>query len=389
MAEQAQKIGLSTAVIIGMNAMIGAGIFTAPAAMASHVGPAGILAYLFVVGAVWFMAQSIARLSALYPEEGSFYVYAKQWGGHTVGLIASISYFCGLLIAMGLLSQVAGFYLQKFFPAMDPTTLGVIALASLVALNLFGVSLSQLGQRILIICTVFPLITITLMCFSKAKLANLTPFAPYGLENVIKATRIVIFGFFGFEAAASLFAIVKDPQKNVPRALTYSIILVGTLYTLFVASLIISTPLNLFSNPFTPLTTTMQYIFPDHQWLLTVISIAILSAVLGTVHSMIWSSSALLVTLVEIGVHKRISHSAAVLIVGGCIFLTFALLNNIDLFFNFTAVFLIIANILSMITLLTLKSEWESGQNIKTLLGMATASAILYFAIEGIVSHLL
>ena len=184
------KIGVATATIIGMNAMIGAGIFTAPAAMASNVGPAGIIAYFMVVVAVWFMAQSLARLAYLFPQEGSFYTYAKQWGGHTVGLIASASYFIGLLVAMGLLVRVASSFLSDFFPSISSTTLGLITLSGLVALNMFGVVLSELGQHILIICTVFPLIATTLICFFHADWHNLVPFAPYGFGNVFKATRV-------------------------------------------------------------------------------------------------------------------------------------------------------------------------------------------------------
>ncbi len=70
---QTQKIGLAVATIVGMNAMIGAGIFAVPAALASHVGPAGIITYAFVILAVWFMGSSIARLAQLFPQEGSFY----------------------------------------------------------------------------------------------------------------------------------------------------------------------------------------------------------------------------------------------------------------------------------------------------------------------------
>ena len=67
------KIGVATATIVGMNAMIGAGIFTAPAAIGSFVGPAGIIAYIFVIIAVWFIAQSLSRVAARFPQEGSFY----------------------------------------------------------------------------------------------------------------------------------------------------------------------------------------------------------------------------------------------------------------------------------------------------------------------------
>lgn len=392
--DSSSKIGVSTATIIGMNAMIGAGIFTAPAALASNVGPAGILAYIFVVIAVWFLAQSLARLAGLYPEEGAFYVYAQQWGGHVMGMIASWTYFTGLLIAMGLLSQVAGFYLQPFFPQFSPYALGLCTLIALTLLNMFGVALSELGQQILIVCTTFPIIATTIMCLTKVDTNLLVPFAPYGMRNVFQATRAVIFGFFGFECAASLFAIVKDPQKNVPRALTYSIILVGTLYTLFVASLILSTPLELFVSSSIRIPDILQMTFTDKPWLITAIHISILSAVLGTIHSMIWSSSALLISLMKkvknntvktLLNNNIINAKTSVLLVGLCIFISFSSINKIDLFFSLTAVFIVCAYLLSIITLLTLRAEWESGQNIKTLIGIVAALTILYFALEGLV----
>jgi amino acid transporter len=123
MAETIQKIGVSTATIVGMNAMIGAGIFSIPATLAAHVGPAGILALIFVIISIWFMATSIARLAYLFPEEGSFYTYAKQWSGHIGGMLAVTSYLIGLLIAMGLLCRQAGIYLHTFIPFIDPYAL--------------------------------------------------------------------------------------------------------------------------------------------------------------------------------------------------------------------------------------------------------------------------
>ena len=382
------KIGLTTAIIIGMNAMIGAGIFTAPAAIGTYVGPAGIVAYLFVICAVWFIAQSLARVAALFPQEGSFYAYAKQWGGRMVGIIAGYSYLIGLLIAMGLLAQGAGDYLHDpFFPGISETTLGLITLFLLIFLNMFGVILSQLGQQILICTTTFPLIATTIMCFSKAQLANLTPFAPYGLRNVLQATREVIFGFFGFECASSLFTIVKNPQKNVPRALTYSIVIVGALYLLFVTSIIASTPLNLFINPRIALPVVLQTVFPDNQWILTAIHISILSAIVGTIHSMIWSSSALMISLFK-QIHSiNLNQKIAVLLVGFFILLSFIFLKNIYLFFSLTAIFIILSYMLSIISLLTMKKEWKNGQNIITVGALCSATIIFYFALERVIQH--
>jgi amino acid transporter len=396
--ESSTKIGVTTATIVGMNAMIGAGIFAAPAALAASVGPAGIAVFVGVVLAVWCMALSLARLAELFPEEGAFYAYTKRWGGHWMGLLASGLYLTGLVIAMGLLSQTAGVYIARFFPACcSITSLGFGTLVTLVGLNMCGVVLSQLGQQILIVCTLFPLLATTILCLLHADRTNLFPFAPYGLGNMLKATRIAIFGFFGFECAASLFNVVENPQRNVPRALTYSIIIVGIVYVLFIASLILSTPLTLFSDPTVPLSDILDIRFAGHYWLIVMIHISILSAILGTIHSMIWSSSALLLSLASIACTRirsyiaqkpALSQRVAVVCIGLGITTTFFCISNLDLFFSCTAMFLIASFMLSFITLLTMKSEWQNGRNIITIAGLGTAATIFYFAVQGVLETL-
>ncbi len=395
--QNSQKIGVATATIVGMNAMIGAGIFSVPAALASCVGPAGILTYIFVIGAVWFMAQSIARVAQLYPEEGSFYNYTKPWAGHTFGLVAGFAYMIGLLLAMGLLAQFAGTFLEWYFPTVSPYALGLITLGTLTLLNIVGISLSQIGQYILIVCTVFPLLAITALCLSKAHFSYLIPFAPHGWLNVLRATKYAIFGFFGFECAASLFTVVKDPSKNVPKALTLSIIIVGIIYLLFVISIILSTPLHCFTDPRIPITEILKTIFPGNHVVIGIIHASMLSAVLGTIHSMIWSSSTLLQTLCSMvktgpikamNVRGWITHKTSVLFIGFIIFLSYISFRNLDIFFNLTAIFIVFAYATSMITLLTLESEWKSGRNIKTLIGLATAALIFGFAVEGLITAL-
>ena len=287
MASQAQKIGLTTAIIVGMNAMIGSGIFSVPASLALSAGATGLITYLFVIIAVWFIGLSLARLAQLYPQEGSFYVYAKQWGGHAMGLASSGAYLIGLLIAMGLLSQIAGIFLQHYFPTYDAYMLGLIALISLILLNIAGVIFSQAGQYVLICCTVFPLIATTLMCLTKMQLSRLVPTENISIANILKATKAVIFGFFGFECTTSLFSIIKNPEKNLPRAVIYSIGLVGVIYFFFTASIIASTPLSCFTDPKMPISLVLEKIFPKAFWLIEGIHFSILSAILGTIHSMI------------------------------------------------------------------------------------------------------
>ncbi len=398
-ANSTQKISVATAVIIGMNAMIGAGIFSIASLLSSKVGPAGILTYLFAFIAVWFMAKSIARVAYLYPQEGSFYAYAKQWGGHTLGLLSAGAYLVGLLIAMGLLCKYAGFYLHEVFPTVSSHTLGLILLTILVLANIMGLVLSQLGQYILIVCTVFPLITTTIMCLSKFNTANLTPFMPYGPMSVITATKVAIFGLFGFECTASLFNVVKDPEKNVPKALTYSLLLVGIIYLLFISSIVLSIPLTIFAlNPTITIPAALKTIFPHNDFILFCVTLSILSAIVGTIHSMIWTSSELMLSYFKFlnikSINKAISkkiitQKTTVLIAGLAILSSYLFIENMNVFFSLTDVALIFAFLTSMITLLKLPGEWKSGQNITTVLGIITALVIFAVAIETLAQNVI
>lgn len=387
------KIEVSTATIIGMNAMIGAGIFALPSMLAQKVGPAGIISLALVAVAVWFIAQSFARVAQLFPQEGSFYTYARQWGGHKAGLAASAAYLIGTMIAMGLLTHAAGEHLTHSFPLFDAKTCGLATLVALTLLNMLGISLSELGQRILIICTVFPLIATTLICLTKANIANLTPLVPHGVMSIFDGARFAAFGFFGFEASASLFTIIKNPEKNLPKALTYSLLAVALLYLSFVASLILAVPLHFFAQSAGPVAGPLHYIFPGQQWILTLIHLASISAILGTLHSMIWSSGALLLaffkklrnhTTRKLLAHGILTNRTAVLLIGLMIYASFITLNN-NTFFNLTAIFLLLSYMLSIGTLFKLDSEWKSGQNYITLAAFLGASIIAYFAITNFI----
>lgn len=387
------KINLTTATIIGMNAMIGAGIFALPAKLATQVGPAGILAFLFVMIASSFMALSLARLTQLYPQEGSFYLYAKQWGGHAIGLVASGCYFIGLLIALGLLAQIAGGLLHHFIPGINAYILGIAIICMLTFLNMCGVKSSALSQRFIIACTLFPLIAVTLLCFAYGSITNLMPFAPYGWHSVLQSTRMVVFSFFGFECATTLVAIVDNPQKNLPRALIGSILLVGSLYLLFIAAIMYGVPSALFAGAQTPLPETLAQVFPQFPWLIKAIHLAMISAIMGAMHSIIWGASNLLVSIMHICTPHN--HSAcnlkqpkAALLVGSVILISYISFHNLDLFFNLTAVFIVSAFILSFITLLTLKSEWKSRRNIITILGLVCAIIIWLCAFDNLLSNL-
>lgn len=396
--EKSQKIGVATATIVGMNAMIGAGIFSMTSSLASGVGPASMLSYLFAFFAVWFIAQSVARAAYLWPQEGSFYTYARQWGGHTMGLLAAGAYIFGFLIAMALLCKISGAYLHDIFPSLSSEALGLITLSALIILNVMGMALSQVGQYVLIVFTVFSLLATTALCLIHINFANLTPFMPYGPWSILQGTRIAIFGLFGFESVTSLVNIVENPGKNVPKALKYSLLLVGIIYFCFIGSIIISIPSHVFTaHTNVTIPQALQYLYPNSQWIVHLITFSILSAIIGTIHSMIWAGSELIASYVKFlkitSVKKLVARGLitqkfGVVVCGIIMFIFFTTVTNIDLFFTLTNIGLIFCFTTTMIALLYQPSEWKSGQNIKTILGLMTAIIIFGISIQDLIAKM-
>lgn len=393
-----QKIGLFTAIIVGMNAMIGSGIFTIPTFLALQAGPAGIITTLFVALIAWSMALSLAKVAQFFPGEGSFYHYVRQWGGHTLGMIASASYLIGLFIAMGLLAKMAGVYIQHHIHFLDAQTLGFMTLVLLTIVNMLGVAMSEMGQYILIVCTVFPLIITSILCFTKASSTNLKPFAPYGVGSIFSASKTVIFAFFGFESAASLFSIVKDPERNVPRAVSYSLCIVGIIYLLFASSIICAIPMASLSDPLARLTSMLSGLFPSSPWLISIINISIVSAIVGTIHSMIWGSSQLVIALCKtmrnstmqaLVQRGTINTTTAALFVGCCILSSFFLLEKISLFFSLTALFIVFAYATSIMTLLVAPTKASTKDRIIACIALCTSGLITYYALSDIAMELL
>ena len=388
---QTSKISIYMAIIVGMNAMIGSGVFAIPGALMFSVGPAGIITTIFVSCAVWFMALSLAKVAELIPGEGSFYNYAKSWGGHKIGLIASISFLIGLIIAMGLLCQISGSYLEHYFPKIGATLLGFITLLIIILLNMFGVKISVIGQYVLIVLTIFPLFAIIFLCLTNINFSLLKPFAPFGTISVLTASKNVIFSFFGFECATSLYSQVENPQKNVPKALTWAIFLVSILYIVFAATIILAVPAANFSSP-NDLSGALLKTFPDYPWFIELIHISIITAIIGTLHSMIWASGSLVLALSKkIFPNNTIltDTKKAVFLIGAGILIAFFVLKKQALFFDLAAIFIPFAYVLSMLALVFGKHKFSLKTNIETMLGISTAFVIIGFAFQDLLKIIL
>ena len=379
------SIGVKTATIVGINAMIGGGIFSIPIALSQSAGPAGILAYFFVIIAVWLIATSISRVAQLYPQEGSFYTYTKQWAGHTFAMVIAISYIIGLTLGMGLIAKLAGLYLHENLTHIQAPILSLIIIGLLTFLNVFGIAISQLGQIILVGCTITSILLTSLICLLHAKLSNLIPFFPFGYSNILASTKTVIFSFFGFECATSLFNIVKNPEKNVYHALGYAIAIVGIIYLIFTTSIMMAIPAYKFQHESATLSQILAENLPQHWWISKIVNFSVLTAMLGTLHSLIWSSSMLLTYLVKKTKLEILKNKNLVIVIGLITAINSIVLKNNALFFELTAIFIVLPYITAMLTIIFKHKNQNKFYSYTAILGILTALVIFAYAVWGII----
>ncbi len=350
MIQKNETINLPMALIIGLNAAIGAGIFTAPLPLHRIAGAAGIFSYLIVTAIILCIGLALTKLLRLHPTPAFFYDLPKLWGGRLAGLTATYLYSSGLVVALGLLGKIAGTLLSSLFPSFSPTIWTIILLCTTALSSQMGTSWLTWGQYILFFLTIAPMAIIAFLGFSFGHVSNFLPFAPNGISGILAGTPIVAFGFFGFEAIPALFTRIKNPEKNIVRAISGTILITGIVYLIFIASIFMLLPEQAYTN--TSLGEALVSALPAYNWLIQTITWAIIITIAGTLYSMFPAISAILLQahrnnnsiLLEKSLITGIPITAIIVAISA---------SNIGLLFNITAVGITGAFGLSILPLLT------------------------------------
>lgn len=383
------KIGLLTATIVGMNAMIGIGIAGLPAILANEVGPAGIISCIFSIFLILCIGLSLGRAAELFPGAGWNYLYPSKWGGHKVGIIASTFYVLAVVAAMGFLTQQAGIWCSTFIPFMPAKYLGVLITLILMLFVIAGAETSSRVQYLIAACVILPLGATALYCWFNFDINLVTPFAPHGTGSIFHAVPLIVFAFGGFESIISLYAILEKPKTNIPRAFIFAILGVGSLYIFFFYGILFAIPNKYFEGG---LNTTLFHVlsayFPQAKILATLVLFGAVFGIIGTLHSMIWSLSTLITSvlkrtkskLIHNALDKKIWNNKTSVIITTIAIATTSLLIKGETLLPLTSMLIISTFVLSIFALVFVKKEWKSGHNIITLFGLATGVSMIYIA---------
>jgi basic amino acid/polyamine antiporter, APA family len=284
-----KNLTLTDLVSFGIAAIIGAGIFSTIGTAAYNGGPAVIFLFIFTAIACLFSALCYAEFASTVPISGSAYTYAYTTFGELVAWIlgwalvmeygignitVAISwsdYFTSMMDGFGLhipecfsmdylsamrgsaevekqlaagktlqdlaqnlqqahlawqnAPQIAGFRLVLDLPVLFIT----VIITSLVYI---GIKESKTAGNIMVIIKLAVVLLVIAVGAFYVKPENWDPFAPNGVAGVLKGVSGVFFAYIGFDAISTTAEECKNPQRDMPKAMIFSLVLCTVLYVI-------------------------------------------------------------------------------------------------------------------------------------------------------------
>jgi APA family basic amino acid/polyamine antiporter len=231
-SEQLRRVlTLRAAVALGIGGTIGGGIFVLVGAAAGHAGPGVLLSFVLAFGLSLLIALPYAELACRYPLAGGGYAFARKLLGPHGGFLMGWGYWGGYVFISGYVTLGFGGYLHALtgLPQV-PAAIALIGLCTII--NLLGVRLSGFVQTLVIAVAIVGLLGFSMAGLPHIRMAQFTPFLPFGFGGVAVATLLAFLAFGGFDMVAAAGEEVASPERNLPRAILLTLLAVLGLYLL-------------------------------------------------------------------------------------------------------------------------------------------------------------
>ena len=229
-----RSLGLATVVSLGINGVIGQGIFLLPGKAAGMMGPSAGVALLLGGVLCFLIALCFAEVSARFDGTGGAYLYTREAFGDFVGFEVGWMTLCVGIISWAALSNGFTLVLGHFIPAVaegwvqKAVALSVITLLTLV--NWRGASSGASVVKFFTVAKMIPLLVFVLVGLFFVDGARFTPFAPQGTAPLAETTMLLLYAYAGFETLVVPAGEMANPQRNVPKALFIVMAIVTTVY---------------------------------------------------------------------------------------------------------------------------------------------------------------
>lgn len=231
----ARHLGLCDAISVMVGIVVGAGIFESPPMVAANVpGPVSLLLVWALGGALALVgALCYAELAAAYPRSGGDYVYLSRaygpWLGFLYGWTELTVIRSGSIAAMAF---VFADYAARLLPlgSHAPAVYATALVVALSVVNAVGVRRGAAAQNALTACKIGGLLLIAAFGLLAPLEAEARPAPTAASGSLALALIFVLWTYGGWNESACVAAEVREPQRNIPRALLLGTGLITLVY---------------------------------------------------------------------------------------------------------------------------------------------------------------
>jgi APA family basic amino acid/polyamine antiporter len=246
-SELKRTMGVGHLTMISIGATLGTGIFVVLGEAVPLAGPAIVVSFVLAGITALFSALSYAELAGLIPASGSSYSYTYATLGEIVAWVCG---WCLVLeygvsvaaVAVGwgqyvneLLHLVTGLRIPDVL-SQPPGSGGIVNIPAVLVVVLSMLVLlggskgSARTNTILVWVKVGSLLMFCAVAFTAFKAGNLQPLFPLGLAGMSAGAATLFFSYIGFDAASTAGEEAKNPQRDLPRAIILSLVVITALY---------------------------------------------------------------------------------------------------------------------------------------------------------------
>ena len=385
-----RELGLMGAVLLGLGAMVGTGVFVSVGLGAGLAGPGVIVAVALAAAVATCNALSSAQLAASHPVSGGTYEYGYRYLTPWLGFVAGWMF----LIAKSASAATAALGFAGYTRTMFDLSVGLLiplallAVVVLTAIVLSGLRRSNLTNAVIVSITLLALAVFVLVGSATApELQDLEPFFVAGgahrstLGALFHASALMFVAYTGYGRIATLGEEVHEPEHTIPRAIIIVMAITLVLYTA-VAFVGVSTVgadalAEAARTTAAPLAAAIDRFGPP--WAAPVLVLGAVTAMLGVLLNLILGLSRVLLAMGRRGDMPRATGRlnadrttpvTAVLIVGAAI-AALVLVGDIQTTWTFSAFTVLIYYALTNLAALRLPAEQRRYPRLLAVFGLA------------------
>lgn len=247
---ETSKLGFWSIVLLAINSIIGSGIFLTPGSVVQQAGSKALIVYFIAAIFASILAISFAAAAKYVTKSGAAYAYSKAAFGNNVGFYMGILRYFSASVAWGVMAVGVIKSTISIFGGNPNETTSVtigflILMAVITIINLFGqkvvkyvMNLATIGKLAALVLIIVAGVVLLIVSGASSNLSQVDQITQNGQKIVptltttgfVMAIVSAFYAFTGFESVASGSDDMKNPAKNLPRAIPLAIIVIAVIY---------------------------------------------------------------------------------------------------------------------------------------------------------------